>query len=138
MRKKKIIVAVLMLGLIVGYVVWSNFLKTAPSTSKLKTEDQVGAIELMAAYENSETLADSLYLNKILEVTGKVVAMAKLEDAKPTIDLKTDGFGVIKCTLESVDFDLSQIKNEEEVRVKGECIGYLLDVLITNTIVLRD
>ena len=132
-----------MVGLVVGltgaYIIWSNFLKTSPGTSKLETEIEISAEDLMIAFENDENKANGLYLNKILEVRGKVVGTDQSEMAKPTIDLETSGFGVIKCTLESADdFDLNSINNEAELTLKGECIGYLLDVLLNNAIILND
>ena len=64
----------------------------------------------------------------------------EIEDgSKPVVSLATEGFGSIKATLANTiePSELNKYK-DTEVRIKGECIGLLLDVLLINSIILED
>ena len=107
--------------------------------AKRSTDVEMRANDLMTAFESEEENANGLYLNKILAVSGKIISVDLTEETKPTINLETDGFGVIKCTLESADdFDNESMTIGSNLTIKGECIGYLLDVLINDSIMLND
>ena len=139
MTRKHFLIIGLILGLIFGYIIWSNFLTTGPSTSRLATDFQLTATELYQAFETDEPKANQKYLNKILEVEGSIVDVMSSDDLKPSISLKTDGFGVVKCSFESTEaLEDVNIKNGSNIKIKGECIGYLLDVLITNSIIINN
>ena len=139
MKKKQFLLLGLVVGLISAYVIWSTFLKTAPSTTSLDTEAEITANELYQAFYSDETEANKLYLNKIIEVSGVVTSIDESEDLKPSISLATEGFGVIKCTFETAeDFDPKSVSVGAQITIKGECIGYLLDVLIRNSIIITD
>jgi len=139
MKRTYFLITGLVVAIIIAYVVWANLLKTAPSTSNRDTETQIAATDLYQAFETDEQKANELYLNKIIEVTGEVVSVDESEDLKPAISLRTEGFGVVKCTFETAeDFETSEITLGSQITIKGECIGYLLDVLLRNSIIIND
>jgi len=139
MKKKRLLIAVAIIGAIAAYFVWANFLKTAPSMKRLDAEYQVEAIPFYNEFDSNEGTANAKYLNKIVQVTGEVVDIEVTENSRPVISLKTDGFGVIKCTMES-DLDQEELSGIEEnavVTIKAECIGMLLDVLLNRAIIIE-
>ncbi|OEK00956.1 hypothetical protein BFP97_05280 [Roseivirga sp. 4D4] len=139
MKKKRLLIAVAIIGAIAAYFVWANFLKTAPSMRKLDAEYEVQAIPFYNEFDSNEATANTKYLNKIVQVTGEVADIEVTEGSKPIISLKTEGFGVIKCTMES-DLDqeeLSRIEGNAEITIKAECIGMLLDVLLNRSIIIE-
>ncbi|MBO3697131.1 hypothetical protein [Roseivirga sp. E12] len=139
MKKKKLLIAAAIIGAIAAYFVWANFLKTAPSMRKLDVDYQVEAVAFYNEFDSNEATANTKYLNKIVQVTGEVDNVEVMEGSKPVISLKTEGFGVIKCTLESdIDEDeLSKINANSTVTIKAECIGMLLDVLLNRSIIIE-
>lgn len=137
MKRKALLTIAIIAALIAAYVVYSNFLKTAPSMKNREVEFRLSANELYAQFDADETLANAKFQNKVLEISGEVVEVTSEEGGNPSISLKTDGFGVIKCTLEStLSFEaLQNIEIGGELTIKGECIGMLLDVLIERSII---
>lgn len=137
MKRKALLTIAIIAALIAAYVVYSNFLKTAPAMKDLVAEFKLSAVELYAQFEADEIAANAKFQNKILEISGEVVEVTSEEGGNPFISLKTDGFGVIKCTLESApSFEaLQKIEIGGEITIKGECIGMLLDVLIERSII---
>lgn len=140
MKKKKLLIAVAIIGAIAAYFVWANFLKTAPSMRKLDAAYQVEAVAFYNEFDSDETAANAKYLNKIVQVSGVVAKIEASEGSKPIISLKTDGFGVINCTMES-DLDkeeLAKIQVNSTIVIKAECIGMLLDVLLNRSIIIEN
>lgn len=139
MKKKKLLIAVAIIGAIAAYFVWANFLKTAPSVRKLDAAYQVEAVALYSEFDSNEAAANVKYLNKIVQVSGIVAKVETSEGSKPIISLKTEGFGVVNCTMES-DLDeeeLAKIQVNSSIVIKAECIGMLLDVLLNRAIIIE-
>lgn len=139
MKKKNLLIAAAIIGAIAAYFIWANFLKTAPSMRKLDTAFQVEAVALYKEFDSNEAIANAKYLNKIIEVSGVVTNIEVSEDSKPIISLRTEGFGVIKCTMESdlEEEKLSEIQINSTLVIKAECIGMLLDVLLNRAIIIE-
>ena len=139
MKRKTLLIVAVCVALIAAFVVYSTFLKTAPYMKNLETDFKLTAIELYAQFDADETSANTKYQNKVLEITGEVVEVTSEEGGNPSISLRADGFGVIKCTLESPpSFKvLENISIGGNLTIKGECIGMLLDVLIERSIIIE-
>lgn len=139
MNKKRIFLIVGLIGIVAGYFVWQNFLKTAPSMSRLDAEYRVNAADFYAEFEESEEAANTRYQNKIVEIVGEVEGVDSSDEGLPVITLKTDGFGTIKCTMESElsSDELNDIAINSTLIIRGECQGMLLDVLIGRSIVVE-
>jgi hypothetical protein len=139
MKGKTLLVIAVCVALIVAFVVYTTFLKTAPSMKNLEAEFKLSAIELYTEFDADENAANTKYQNKVLEITGEVVEVSSEEGGNPTISLKTEGFGVVKCTLESVPSsqELERISIGGNLTIKGECIGMLLDVLVERSMIIE-
>jgi hypothetical protein len=94
----------------------------------------IDARQLFLEYETDESLANTKYLNKAVEVTGTVAEITINQNNKTVLLLETSNpmFGV-SCTLES---DNSNVEIGSSVSIKGICTGYLSDVVITQGIVI--
>lgn len=139
MKKKRILLIVFIVGLVGAYFVYDNFLKTAPAMKRLDAEYQVNAVAFYSEFDENEETANAKYLNKIVEVKGIITDIETPEGSLPTISLKTEGFGVVKCTMESAldDDDLNKIKLNSTITMRAECIGVLLDVLLIRSIIVE-
>jgi hypothetical protein len=93
---------------------------------------KVSSIELFKAFENNEMEANKLYLDKVLEVGGKITEVSANQNGMPVLALETENilFGV-RCTMSNTTSD---VEVGETVTIKGICTGYLSDVIITNAI----
>lgn len=139
MNKKRLLLIAVVVAGIAGYFVWANFLKTAPSMSRLDAEYRVNAVDFYAEFEESEDAANVKYQNKVVEIVGEVEGLDVSDGSLPVITLKTDGFGTIKCTMETQlsSDDLKDIQLNSTLVIRGECQGMLLDVLIGRSIVIE-
>ncbi|MFY0594579.1 OB-fold protein [Roseivirga sp.] len=137
MKKKSILIIVIIVGLIAAYLVYDNFLRTAPAMKRLDADHQVNAVQLYNEFDANEEASNQKYLNKIVEVTGEISEIETPEGSLPIISLKTGGFGVIKCTMEAPldNEELQKIRLNSSITLKAECIGLLLDVLLIRGII---
>ncbi|MEQ1587819.1 MAG: hypothetical protein ABL895_18175 [Cyclobacteriaceae bacterium] len=132
---KKILIGILLaLGVTSGVIyLMYNKPHRNPAT---ETPIKVSATELFKSFESNETEANQLYLDKVLEVTGKITEVSSNQNGMPVLALETENivFGV-RCTMENGEL-ITQVG--ETVTVKGICTGYLSDVIITNAIRVDD
>ena len=123
----KAVGAIALLSLAIGgfffYQTWN-----APQRD-VRTEKgiAVSAQAIVDAYAGNEKLADSLYLDKAIEVTGTVAELSKNQQGKAVVALKTnDALAGVRCTMK----EESTLKMGDSVRIKGKCTGFLMDVTL--------
>ena len=97
----------------------------------------VTAADLLKEFEGDESAANARYLNKVIEVSGTVGTVRTGDGNIPSITLETGNpMSSVICTFspatKSTDF-----KQGKEITVRGECSGFLMDVLLNNCIVVR-
>lgn len=145
MNKKRLLLIAVVVAAIGGYFVWANFLKTAPSMSRLDADYRVNAVSFYAEFEESEEAANVKYQNKIVEIVGEVEGIDVSEGTLPIITFKTDGFGIVKCTMETQlsSDELNSIEINSSLVIRGElqgvlgAAGLITDVLIGRSIVIE-
>lgn len=113
-RKRITIVIVVLLLLISGgiYFYYGFLFKEARNIESEMPDLSITAIKLIKDYNSNPVKADALYLNKTIEITGKVTK-------------ETDSVIIVENTV----FCLftQRVKDElvnKRVTVKGKCIGY--------------
>ncbi len=103
---------------------------------KAKPDFTIAATDLQKAFENNEATANTLYLNKIIEVTGIIESVKQGEENAISISLKTENpLSAVICTFQKVP-DSSKLKDGEQVTVRGECSGFLMDILLNNCVIV--
>lgn len=81
----------------------------------------ISATDLYKAYSANEKAADSIYLNKAIEVSGLVAGAEKNQDGGTMLILETgDPVANIQCTMQEKNANADKGKN---VTVKGFCSG---------------
>jgi hypothetical protein len=104
--------------------------------AKVKPDYVITASALKKAFEDDEKRASTIYINKILEVTGKIAALKPAENNVLSIYLVTESdLSFIICTFPAIE-DPSKFKIGDEIKLQGECSGYLKDVLLNNCAVI--
>jgi hypothetical protein len=104
--------------------------------AKAKPDYVLTASALQKAFEDDETKASVSYINKIVEVTGKIAAVKPAENSVVSISLVTDSdLSSVICTFPAVS-DPSVFRVGDEIILRGECSGFLLDVLLNNCVLI--
>lgn len=104
--------------------------------SKARPDFVVTSTVLQKEFEDNETSASAKYINKILEVSGNIASVAKADSNTLNISLKTGSdISSVICTL-TVFGDISDLKEGEEITLRGECSGFLMDVLLNNCAII--
>ncbi|MFT4662308.1 MAG: hypothetical protein ACI8XB_002597 [Patiriisocius sp.] len=132
--KKLIIPIALLIVAGVCYGIY-EYNKGPRNLSNEKTELQMDAGALVSAFEANENTANELYLDKVVEVSGTVIEIGT--DGSNNIVLDAGNpMSTIICELgdESANHGL---KIGEPAVIKGQCTGYLMDVIFVKCVVIK-
>ena len=133
--KKKILIVILLLiaiGGAIGIYQWNKPKRTADDEKPAAT---LTAEDLFNQFATNEAAANTSYLNKIIQVNGKVLTFEK-SSTEFVIYLETsDVLGTVSCTL----IPGTEITATEgsDVTIKGICTGYLTDVVLTQCVLVQ-
>jgi hypothetical protein len=109
----------------------------AKDLQKYKPDFVTSPTELQKAFEADEKAASAKYINKIIEVSGEIATVKKGEKNTMNVSLKTGSdLSSVICTFPVVP-DTTKLKAGNQVTVRGECSGYLMDVLLNNCVVVK-
>lgn len=131
MNRKKIILAVLILGIIGAFIAYKMYNKPHVNVANSESDIFLSADKILKDFSLDENTANSKYLEKIIEVKG-VVSDTKIEKEKGIITLKTnDDFGNVLCHLSTESTKkISSLIAGQTISVKGICTGFLMDVIL--------
>ncbi|RTL55693.1 MAG: hypothetical protein EKK39_02520 [Sphingobacteriales bacterium] len=95
------------------------------------------AEQLYHAFKDNEQQANQLYLDKVIELTGRIAQIATNQQGQTVIDFNTaDSMVTINCTFKNKP---PNIKVGDSVHFKGICTGYIPDmnVVMNNGILVE-
>ena len=108
-----------------------------PDTSKAKPDFIITAAALQKDFETNEATASARYINKILEVTGTIVSITRADSSHLNLALNTGNeMSSVICTFALSD--PSKFKTGDEITLRGECSGFLMDVLLNNCAIVQN
>ena len=121
---KKLLIGGLLLLLAGGGAVWYIFNEKFTDTSERKAEFTVNAIDLIHEFQQSDSLANKKYAEKIITVNGRI---SELEAADTTINVKmidtlTDAYIIFAFQQQHLKA-AKQLKEGDSVSIKGSCSG---------------
>jgi tRNA_anti-like len=129
----------LLLILATGLSVYGFFFHSTPGSRKLsKADAHFGAVDLATAFEQHEHLSDSLYLFKVLSVSGIVKKIRKTVSGDYTIVLgdRYAEMPVISCMLDSIyNRRHLTLLSGDSLTIWGTCAGHLTDVILVQCII---
>ena len=134
--KNKIIIAIALIAAIAFGVYYYVFVYSSQHRRQVQSETGIAITSdsLVAKYQADEKLANSLYLNKAVVVTGNLLSIDKNQEGKTTLVIgRTDSFSNVSITMSS-NLPIAQ-KVGESITIKGLCTGALSDVVITDGVV---
>lgn len=131
--KNKIIIAIALIAAIAFGIYYYVFVYS--SQHRRQVQSEIGIVitsdSLVAKYQADEKLANSLYLNKAVVVTGNLLSIDKNQEGKTTLVIgRSDSFSNVSVTMISTA-PIAQ-KVGESITIKGLCTGALSDVVITD------
>jgi hypothetical protein len=134
--KNKIIIAIALIATIAFSVYYYVFVYSSQHRRQVQSETGIviTSDSLVAKYQADEKLANSLYLNKAVVVTGILLSIDKNQEGKTTIVIgRSDSFSNVSVTMINTT-PITQ-KVGESITIKGLCTGALSDVVITDGVV---
>ncbi len=134
--KNKIIIAIALIAAIAFGVYYYVFVYSSQHRRQVQSETGIviTSDSLVAKYQVDEKLANSLYLNKAVVVTGVILSIDKNQEGKRTLVIgRSDSFSNVSVTMISTA-PITQ-KVGESITIKGLCTGALSDVVITDGVV---
>jgi len=134
--KNKIIIVIALIAAIAFSVYYYIFIYSSNNHRQVQSETGIviTSDSLVAKYQADEKLANSLYLNKAVVVTGVILSIDKNQEGKTTLVLgRSDSFSNVSVTMISTA-PITQ-KVGESITIKGLCTGALSDVVITDGVV---
>jgi hypothetical protein len=123
----------------IGGIFSGVYMYTKQHKDLLKTEPDyiITSTDLLKEFENNESAAIIKFTGKIIEVNGIIASVTAGEANALSISLETgSGISSVLCTFPSVS-DRSLFKPGKKVTVRGECSGYLMDILMNNCVVIN-
>lgn len=129
----------LLLLLATGLFIYGFFFHSTPDSKvAAKPDVHIGAGDLATAFDTHEGLSDSLYLYKVLSVSGIVRKIRKNRSGNYTIFLgdRTSATAVVSCIFDSTNNHLIiPLMTGDSLTIWGTCAGHLTDVVMVQCII---
>ena len=140
MKKRRLIITLIVFLLLFVGVVTAYYIYNKPHLNIMKSEAAytVKASELLNEFEIDLAAASEKYVNKVVLVSGKVQSI-RVTKNNINVQLAGEGdfFGVNCSFAIEQQKDVEKIKMGDQVEVKGECKGYIDDVVLNNCILVN-
>jgi hypothetical protein len=128
---------VLLIGLVGIGVGLYLFRMPHKDLGKAKPDFVITAVDLQKAFEENESVATAKYVNKIIEVSGTIESVKPGEGNSLNVTLKTGSdLSSVICTFASGS-NTSKLTGGSQVTIRGECSGFLMDVLLNNCSLMK-
>jgi hypothetical protein len=104
---------------------------------KAKPDYVITSTDIQKAFEDNESAATAKYVNKIIEVSGTIESVKPGEGNILNVTLKTGSdLSSVICTFPR-SIDSSKFDAGGKVTIRGECSGFLMDVLLNNCSLIK-
>jgi hypothetical protein len=133
--KRIIIISILGLMLLGGGYGYYLFNKPHQGIADVAPTFRLSATSLVEAYDKDENAANAKYLGKIVEVTGIISEKVKNEKGKYNITLQAADLAGVGCEFDpKSQEEVQNLKEGQEVQIKGICTGVLMDVVLVDCV----
>jgi tRNA_anti-like len=141
-NKLKTFLTILVIGLITGALVYKFYIqKPVADLTATKCDMSLSASEIVAHLSDADTSALNKYNNKILSVSGIVLAIAN-DSSSTSITLGADSVNTntIICQGDARhNTEFAKLKTNDNVKIKGNCTGANIDELgLGSTLQMKD
>lgn len=132
--KKSILIltALLVAG---GFFAWYQYQKEVLTLERVSADYSMTADELFDAFDSDEAAASERYEQKVIEITGIVVAVTEQEQgANVTLEAPNALMGGVSCGFSEVP-EGAQVG--EAFTCRCRCQGFLMDVILNNCYAIK-
>lgn len=133
----KILLSVAGIGLVAGLILL-YWIFNKPHRDVAKEQGiELTAQQLYDAFKNNETQANSLYLDKAIQLSGTVADISTNQAGQKVVNFSTnDPLVMINCTFKT---DPGSLKAGDTITFKGICTGYIPDanVVINEGVLIK-
>ena len=140
MKKKKIIFIAIAIAIICGGLYgYKEYTRKVKDLSKVKAHVQMSAADLINAFENDETKANEIFLDKIIAVNGNVKSVEKNDMGYYSVVLGDENnMSSIRCSMDSIhQKDVANLEAGSFITMKGACTGFNADDLLGSDVILN-
>ncbi len=126
-KLSKYLLAAVLLLLAAGIYVYREYNRKAPDTSELAAAYALTGIQLIQAFQNGEANANTLYLGKVLAVSGTIKSVESDSSGTQTLVLgDASSMSSVRCIMEKSSAVASYAEGKT-ITIKGICTGYNAD-----------
>jgi RecG-like helicase len=130
---KKILLALFVIGLVGAGYGYYMYNKKPADVRTITANFELTAAALVADYNKDEAAANLKYLDKVIDVKGKITEI-KLDSAsgQSTVILDSgDPMAAVTCSFYNEEAaSVKTLTQGAEVVIKGKCTGKLMDVVL--------
>lgn len=130
----KIIISILLLIVIMIIIGVKIYNKPHVDVVKTTANFKLSSTDLLDEFILDENIAAKKFANKIVEITG-IIQNVSTTKGKGIITLKGTEANVICQLNEKENKKIMQLKKHQNITIKGQCSGFLLDVMLVNCVV---
>ncbi|MCY7422039.1 MAG: OB-fold putative lipoprotein [Chitinophagaceae bacterium] len=136
--KRVVFIGAIILLLFISLVAYYRYNQPRQNIAAQDADVTINAAQLYQQYNEHEPEANQKYLDKIVEVKGKVSEVQNNNSLIVLLINAGDGIGGINCSMKDKNFgtDMLQLKDKEVV-VKGKCSGFLMDVNLVDCVLIQ-
>lgn len=115
------------------------YLSTPEKVENKATDVSISAQQLYQEYEANEATSNQKYIDKIIQVKGTIAEILKDENGAPVVVMRqSDAMAGVMCTLrEDEKSAIEKYKIGDEITVKGQCTGKLMDVVMNKCVLIQ-
>lgn len=99
---------------------------------------RVQASKLFNEFSENETASNEKYVGKVLEVMGTIKGVNINPEGEINLSFEVNDMGAVSCSFSKDDSpQIASLKAGEVINVKGLCLGFLLDVVLENCVIIN-
>ncbi len=136
--KRTAFIAVIILLIVISVTAYYRYNQPRKDVSAQHTDVTINANQLYQQYYEHEQEANQKYLDKVIEVKGKVSEVQSNNGLIVLLINAGNGMGGINCSMkENNSINVMQQLKDKEVLVKGKCTGFLMDVNLVDCLLVQ-
>jgi hypothetical protein len=134
---KKILLVALIIVVMAGVALFFVYNKEHRTADV--ADVSLDAVSLVSAFSENEEEANEKFLDKVIEVSGKVKEVIEQGDSYIVLIGDETSINSVSCTLDpAADSVAYGLQAGDQIVVRGICTGFLMDVVLVNCKVLDE
>jgi hypothetical protein len=136
MKYLKVLLPLLIIG---GGFAYYLYNKPHKNMEQASADLSIAADQLFKAFSEDEAAANTAYLNKVVQVSGKVRSSSLDENGNPSVVLESgDELSGVVCQMDELSKDQrKEFSAGEDVTFKCMCTGMLMDVVLVRCVEVK-